>query len=181
MAFKDAMPSVLLENVVNLIHSKIPNSQAKQVEQFAQCLYTHMSRDDLNVRNDSDLYGAVVSLWNALNKTAPTDTHIRVFNPTQSKHGWQSSHSVIEVIQPDMPFLVDSLTMALNRMGITAHVMLHTPLAVVRDKKSVTQVSFVNNAPKNSDNIAVFLIEIDFSWQFVSGLGYKYKLKFCFQ
>ena len=161
MAFKDAMPSVLLENVVNLIHSKIPNSQAKQVEQFAQCLYTHMSRDDLNVRNDSDLYGAVVSLWNALNKTAPSDTHIRVFNPTQSKHGWQSSHSVIEVIQPDMPFLVDSLAMALNRMGITAHVMLHTPLAVVRDKKSVTEVSFVNNAPKNSDNIAVFLIEID--------------------
>ncbi|MCL1144142.1 NAD-glutamate dehydrogenase [Shewanella gaetbuli] len=161
MAFKDAMPSVLLENVVNLIHSKIPNSQAKQVEQFAKCLYAHMSKDDLNVRNDSDLYGAVVSLWNALNKTAAADRHIRVFNPTQSKHGWQSTHSVIEVIQPDMPFLVDSLAMALNRMGITAHVMLHTPLAVVRDGKSVSQVSFVNDAPKNSDNIAVFLIEID--------------------
>ncbi|MGS0729772.1 hypothetical protein ACVBKF_26490, partial [Shewanella sp. 0m-11] len=70
MALKDAMPSVLLENVVNLIHAKVPNSQAKQVEQFATCLYAHMSKDDLNARNDSDLYGAVLSQWNALNKTA---------------------------------------------------------------------------------------------------------------
>ncbi|QIR14441.1 NAD-glutamate dehydrogenase [Shewanella aestuarii] len=161
MAFKDAMPSVLLENVVNLIHTKIPNSQAKQVEQFAHCLYTHMSKDDLNVRNDSDLYGAVVSLWNALNKTPADQTHIRVFNPSQSKHGWQSTHSVIEVIQPDMPFLVDSLSMALNRMGITAHVLLHTPLSVARENNAVTEITFINDAPKNSDNIAVFLIEID--------------------
>lgn len=104
MALKDAMPSVLLENVVNLIHSKVPNAQAKQVEQFANCLYAHMSKDDLKSRNDSDLYGAVLSLWNAANLTPKDGSHIRVFNPSQSKHGWQSTHSIIEVIQPDMPF-----------------------------------------------------------------------------
>lgn len=80
MALKDAMPSVLLENVVSLIHAKVPNSQAKQVEQFATCLYGRMSKDDLNARNDSDLYGAVLSLWNALNKTPKGETHLRVFN-----------------------------------------------------------------------------------------------------
>ncbi|MGL4832931.1 MAG: hypothetical protein ACRCXH_00780, partial [Shewanella sp.] len=124
MALKDAMPSVLLENVVSLIHTKVPTLQAKQVEQFANCLYAHMSKDDLNARNDSDLYGAVLSLWNALNKTPKGHTHLRVFNPSQAKHGWQSTHSIIEVIQPDMPFLVDSVGMALKRMGITAHMML---------------------------------------------------------
>ncbi|WP_394131996.1 NAD-glutamate dehydrogenase [Shewanella maritima] len=161
MALKDAMPSVLLENVVTLIHSKIPNSQAKQVEQFANCLYTHMSKDDLHARNDSDLYGAVVSLWNALNKTPVGDTHIRVFNPSQSKHGWQSTHSIIEVILPDMPFLVDSLSMALNRMGITAHVMLHTPMNVQRSGKQVDQVSFIHQSESDGDHVAVFLVEID--------------------
>ncbi|GIU52919.1 MULTISPECIES: NAD-glutamate dehydrogenase [Shewanella] len=161
MAFKDAMPSVLLENVVNLIHKKIPNSQAKQVEQFANCIYAHMSKDDLNARNDSDLYGAVLSLWNALNKSAKTNSHIRVFNPSQSKHGWQSTHSIIEIIQPDMPFLVDSVTMALNRMGITAHMVLHTPLALVRDEELVKEVSFIKDAPEATENVAVFLIEID--------------------
>lgn len=161
MALKDAMPSVLLENVVSLIHAKVPNSQAKQVEQFATCLYAHMSKDDLNARNDSDLYGAVLSLWNALNKTPKGQTHLRVFNPSQSKHGWQSTHSIIEVIQPDMPFLVDSVGMALNRMGITAHVMLHTPLAIERSAQEVTKVTYLNQSPDSTEHVAVFLIEID--------------------
>ncbi|GIU48375.1 NAD-glutamate dehydrogenase [Shewanella algidipiscicola] len=161
MALKDAMPSVLLENVVNLIHSKVPNSQAKQVEQFATCIYAHMSKDDLHARNDSDLYGAVLSLWNVANKTPVGETHIRVFNPSQSKHGWKSSHSIIEVIHPDMPFLVDSVGMALNRMGITTHMMLHTPLTVQRDKDAIVNVTYGDDKNQKSEKVAVFLIEID--------------------
>ncbi|MCH4296407.1 NAD-glutamate dehydrogenase [Shewanella sp. 3B26] len=161
MALKDAMPSVLLENVVSLIHSKVPNSQAKQVEQFASCLYAHMSKDDLHARTDSDLYGAVLSLWNALGKTNTGESHVRVYNPTQSKHGWQSSHTIIEVIQTDMPFLTDSLGMALNRLGVTTHMMLHTPLAIGRSDKGIDSVGFVKDSPDDADKVAVFLIEID--------------------
>ncbi len=161
MALKDAMPSVLLENVVTLIHSKVPNSQAKQVEQFATCIYAHMSKDDLHARHDSDLYGAVLSLWNVANKTPVGETHIRVFNPSQSKHGWKSSHSIIEVITPDMPFLVDSLGMALNRMGITAHMMLHTPLSIKRENDAIVDVHYGEDADESTEKVAVFLIEID--------------------
>lgn len=161
MALKDAMPSVLLENVVNLIHAKVPNIQAKQVEQFANCLYAHMSKDDLKARNDSDLYGAVLSLWNAANLTLPGESHIRVFNPSQSKHGWQSTHSIIEVIQPDMPFLVDSISMALNRLGITSHMTLHTPLSIKRTKGRISQVKYCDDTDEKSENVAIFLIEID--------------------
>ncbi|MPY24741.1 NAD-glutamate dehydrogenase [Shewanella psychropiezotolerans] len=161
MALKDAMPSVLLENVVNLIHSKVPTTQAKQVEQFATCLYAHMSKDDLKSRNDSDLYGAVLSLWNAANMTVKGESHIRVFNPSQSKHGWQSTHSIIEIIQPDMPFLVDSVGMALNRTGITTHMMLHTPLSIKRTKGAITQVIYGDDVKGKLEKVAVFLIEID--------------------
>ena len=161
MALKDAMPSVLLENVVNLIHSKVPTKQAKQVEQFATCLYAHMSKDDLKSRNDSDLYGAVLSLWNAANMTVKGESHIRVFNPSQSKHGWQSTHSIIEIIQPDMPFLVDSVGMALNRIGITTHMMLHTPLSIKRTKDAITQVIYGDDGKGKLEKVAVFLIEID--------------------
>ncbi len=161
MALKDAMPSVLLENVVNLIHAKVPHAQAKQVEQLATCLYAHMSKDDLNARNDSDLYGAVLSLWNSANVTPKGESHIRVFNPSQSKHGWQSTHSIIEVIHPDMPFLVDSVGMALNRIGITAHVILHTPLSIKRTKGMISQVHYGDEANTKFEKVAVFLIEID--------------------
>ncbi|MCL1078491.1 NAD-glutamate dehydrogenase [Parashewanella spongiae] len=161
MALKDATPSVLLENVINLINKKVQPSQAKQVEQFADCLYAQMSKDDLHARNDSDLYGAILSLWNALNKTSFGQTHLKVFNPNQSKHGWQSTHSIIEIILPDMPFLVDSICMVLNRIGITAHMMLHMPLAIERGNKIVEKIGRVVDSPKEDEKIAVFLIEID--------------------
>ncbi|QSX32159.1 NAD-glutamate dehydrogenase [Shewanella avicenniae] len=161
MALNSSTPSVLLENVVSLIHNKIAPEHATQVEQFAACLYSQMSRDDLLARNDSDLYGAILSLWNALDSTAIGQTHMRVFNPSQSKHGWQSTHTIIEVVQPDMPFLVDSLSMALSRLGVTAHMMLHTPLAIDRNGDRIERVATMKSANDQSDKIAVFLIEID--------------------
>ena len=161
MALKDAMPSVLLENVVSLIHAKVPQKQAKQVEQFAVGLYSHMSNEDLHERNDSDLYGAALSLWNALNSTATGESHLKVFNPSQSKHGWQSTHSIIEIIHPDMPFLVDSVGMVLNRLGITAHMSLHSPFAVERKDNLVSKVGMFSNMPADAEKVAVFAIEID--------------------
>ena len=91
MTVKDAVPLVLLDNVVGLINSKVSTAQAKLVKQFASGLYSNASRDDLLERNDNDLYGAALSLWNELNKTAKGKRHIRVLNPTQSQHGWQST------------------------------------------------------------------------------------------
>ena len=36
---------------------------------------------------------------------------IRVFNPRTEEHGWSSPHTVIEMVNDDMPLLVDSITM----------------------------------------------------------------------
>lgn len=161
MALKDAIPSVLLENVVSLIHTHIPKSLAPHVESFAHGLYGNMAKDDLYARTDSDLYGAALSLWNALNVTASGEVHLRVLNPSQAKDGWQSTHSIIEIIHPDMPFLVDSVGMALNRLGITAHMVLHKPFAIGRDTCRVSALWPVNEAPLDAEKVAVFAIEID--------------------
>ncbi len=42
---------------------------------------------------------------------------MRVFNPTLREHGFTSPHTVIEMVNDDMPFLVDSISLALDRAG----------------------------------------------------------------
>ena len=42
---------------------------------------------------------------------------MRVYNPDFEQHGWQSPHTVVEIVTDDMPFLVDSVTMELSRQG----------------------------------------------------------------
>ncbi len=64
----------------------------------------------------------------------PGEISIRVYNPELDRDGWQCAHSVIEVINDDMPFLVDSVVLALSELGLAAHLIIHPVLRVRRDQ-----------------------------------------------
>ncbi|QJR82613.1 NAD-glutamate dehydrogenase [Alteromonas pelagimontana] len=154
--------SVLLDNVFSLIDKKVDAQQKALVNQFGRLLYKNISNEDLEHRNDSDLYGATLSLWNKFFKFDASSPFIRVFNPEIAKHGWHSSHTVVEIIVKDMPFLVDSVRMALNRMGITAHLLLHCPIGLKRDEdKKLTAFVEPGKNTKDSHKETVLFIEID--------------------
>ncbi|GAB3017152.1 NAD-glutamate dehydrogenase [Bowmanella dokdonensis] len=160
MTVVNSQHSVLLENVYTLIRKKVDKSQAELVEQFAKILFRNISREDLDNRVDSDLYGATLSLWNEFADYHDSEPFIRVFNPEVAKHGWQSSHTIIEIITDDMPFLVDSVRMAINRLSITAHLLLHSPIVVKRDAKHQLE-ALLDPKTKGQSKQTVFLIEID--------------------
>ena len=40
---------------------------------------------------------------------APGAAKVRVYNPEFEQHGWQSTHTAVEIVTDDMPFLVDSV------------------------------------------------------------------------
>jgi len=163
MALVNGSPSVILKNVAQLIKKKVPKDSADLVEQFANLLYSNISSLDLSNRNDSDMYGATLSLWSSLNEHTDDEPVIHVFNPSVSKNGWKSSHTIIEVIVKDMPFLVDSIRIALNRLGLSPHLMLNSPLKMVRDKnKNITKISSsVDTTIKATSEETIFFIEID--------------------
>ncbi len=162
MIFKDAATSVLLENVNQLVENKFPEHTAPLVKTFVSKLYSGMTHDDLNHRNDSDLYGAAVSLWGSFEARPDQTPYVRVYNPELSRHGWQSPHTIVELIIKDVPFLVDSIRMALTRLGITSHLMLHQPMHLVRDEQGKLQQILAGDEQKKQNRVeTAFLIEID--------------------
>ena len=162
MTQQEGQTSVLLENVSSLIRSKVKATNVSLVEKFAKTLYSNMSTEDLASRNDSDLYGAALSLWNSLEKHTDDTALIRVFNPELANNGWQSSHTIVEIIAKDMPFLVDSVRMALARENIVSHLLLHSPLKIKRDKDGlISALSGMKTEQESDSNKTVFFIEID--------------------
>ncbi|GAA5140554.1 NAD-glutamate dehydrogenase [Thalassotalea piscium] len=163
MALVDGLPSVILSNVSQLIEQKVPAKTAPLVKQFAELLYRNISTLDLAHRNDSDMYGATLSLWKSLNDHQVNTPVIKVFNPMVTKNGWKSSHTIIEIITGDMPFLVDSIRIALSRLNLSPHLMLNSPIKLVRDSNhGITQLSAAADKKiKATSTETVFFIEID--------------------
>ncbi|MFD4833498.1 NAD-glutamate dehydrogenase [Streptomyces uncialis] len=100
---------------------------------FLQRYYLHTAAEDLADRDPVDVFGAAYS-HHRLAETRPQGTaNVRVHTPTVEENGWTSSHSVVEVVTDDMPFLVDSVTNELSRQNRGIHLVIHPQLVVRRD------------------------------------------------
>ena len=60
---------------------------------------------------------------------------LRVYNPTEEQHGYTSAYTFIEMVNDDMPFLVNSVSAAINRHGLTVHITVHPIIRVCRDNR----------------------------------------------
>ena len=121
-----------LDEVLKLVRTKVAPAQRAIVEDFAVRYFQDVDAEDLAERQPADLYGAMLSHWNFARKREPGRVRVRVLNPTLEEHGWQSTHTVVEIVNDDMPFLVDSVTMEVNRHGLTLHLIMHPIVAVDR-------------------------------------------------
>ncbi|MGH9766654.1 MAG: NAD-glutamate dehydrogenase, partial [Blastocatellia bacterium] len=117
--------------ILELVRAKAMPEQREAIERFVSAYFQHVAPEDLIERRADDLYGTALSHWNFARKREPGKAKLRVFNPMVEEHGWQSTHTVIEIVNDDMPFLVDSVTMEVNRHGLTLHLIIH-PVMMVR-------------------------------------------------
>ena len=102
-------------------------------EAFLRRYYRHVAPDDLVDRDPVDVYGAATSHREIAGQRPQGTSAVRVYTPTVDEHGWSSGHTMVEVVTDDMPFLVDSVTMALTRMDRSIHLVVHPQLIVRRD------------------------------------------------
>ena len=104
-----------------------------QVGLFAEQFFGITPLTELTQRRMSDLVGSTLATWRLLEHREPDVAMVNVFNPDYEKHGWQSTHTVVEVLHPDMPFLVDSVRMELTRRRYSIHTLQNSVLQVCRD------------------------------------------------
>ncbi|MFF4349000.1 NAD-glutamate dehydrogenase [Streptomyces sp. NPDC001530] len=100
---------------------------------FLQRYYLHTAPEDLTDRDPVDVLGAAFSHYRLAENRPQGTANVRVHTPTVEENGWTCSHSVVEVVTDDMPFLVDSVTNELSRQGRGIHVVIHPQFVVRRD------------------------------------------------
>jgi glutamate dehydrogenase len=105
------------------------------VADYVRQYYRNTALDDLKDREAADLAGAALSHLRLAQQRDPDTPRILVFNPGTRTHGWYSAHTIVQIVTDDMPFLVDSTSMVLNRHGSYIHLTIHPVLHVRRDDR----------------------------------------------
>ncbi len=149
--------SALLSPLTDLLHQRLPGELASRVDQFAQHYYLTATPEELSERSLDNLYGATLSCWQFLQEFNGSEPKVRLYNPDLEQHGWRAQHTVIEIIQRDMPFLVDSVRMALNRHGLVIHTIHNAILYTGRDGEQLQ--SLLNDSEDNAES--VIYLEVD--------------------
>ena len=122
-----------IESVIEYARARLPAEQREQADPLLRAYYAEVDPEELSERSIADLYGAALAHLKFARRYSIGAPKIRVYNPVFAEHGWQSTHTVVEIVNDDMPFLVDSVTMEANRLGLTLHLVIHPVVRVRRD------------------------------------------------
>ncbi len=141
----------LINRVVTDAATKLKDNEKPLLEKFIRRFYDRVAPDDLLIHSVIDLSGAALAFWHIARQRKPGESKVHVYNPHFEKHGWQSTHTVVEVVTDDLPFLVDSVSMALNRYGLTIHLTIHPVFHVQRGNDG--KISDIADA-KSTDTVA---------------------------
>jgi glutamate dehydrogenase len=123
-----------IEELASALAESLGPAEGQAAAEFLRRYYASVAADDVLRPTRRHLIGAALSLWKLGERRKPGEAALRVVNPSPESEGWQSPHTVVEIVNDDMPFLVSSVTGALNRKNLTLHLVAHPVIPVVRDR-----------------------------------------------
>jgi glutamate dehydrogenase len=129
----DHLKDTLIEKVVALTRERLDAAAQIPAERLMRAYYANVAPEDILRREPEALYGAVMALQAFARLRLPGTPKLRVYQPRPDEGGWDCDHSIVEIVNDDMPFLVDSVTNALQRLEIGVHLVVHPILPVTRD------------------------------------------------
>ena len=141
----DKAKSALIEQVAKRIKASQKGARAAQAELFARLVYAHVPPDDMLEVPAEELAARTTCLLDFANVRKSGTPKVRALKrPRQESEGWSSEHSVIEIVNDDMPFLVDSVTAALEPYEGRVFLVVHPIVEVTRNRAGRLQKIFLS-------------------------------------
>ena len=82
----------------------------KGLMDFIKELYKFTSPEELKKREIKKRCLSAIGVFKFIEEKPRSGCKLRVYNPTLKKDGWESKFTYIEILNDDIPFLVDSFT-----------------------------------------------------------------------
>ena len=119
-----------IKQTLSLLKAKTPAA----MHSFAQKLLERLPQDDLEQIKSDALARVIKSQWDLLKSKKEGQPSIAIYTPTMEKDGWTTGRTIIDIVQDDMAFLIDSIVAEIVRHGQLIHIVTHPTLYAVTDK-----------------------------------------------
>lgn len=145
--------SEIIDTLCKRAVKRLEAKRADDAVRFIKQLYANVAPDDLVGESVDNLYGAALSLWGQTQQRKKGEAKVRVYNPRPEEFGWKSSHTIVEIINDDMPFLVDSVTAAIGLLEAEVFLVIHPMIRVERDAKGKLKTLFDDIAGEGRESV----------------------------
>ena len=129
----DIKKQSLLEQIKTEIAGRLPANAAGQASLFCDVYFKRVPLTELTRETPAMFAAMVAGQLEFLQQRKPENMLIRVFNPEIKRDGWDCRHTIVELANDDIPFLVDTASLALQELNLGVHLIVHPILNVERD------------------------------------------------
>ncbi|WP_201584433.1 NAD-glutamate dehydrogenase [Psychrobacter jeotgali] len=105
------------------------------LDHFINSYYRSLHHEVADALSDDDLAGMALHHFTLFKAYEGSKPQIAILNPMAEEQHFHSSHTIVQVVAYDRPFLVDTILMTLESEGIDVHRTYNTIISVERDDK----------------------------------------------
>lgn len=131
---QETRKQIILDDIAENTMLKVSPAFRESAGIFASIYYANVSLEDLMESSMDSLVSAVVEIWEFCLHRTPGEVKTRVYSKKQEVKGHPISQMIVEMVNDNMPFLVDSVIGAINSLGYSTHLVIHPVMEIVRDK-----------------------------------------------
>lgn len=151
--------SAHLARIAATLTERLPAEELALAESFTQLLWSKTAIDEIAERLALDDAALTAACWRVFRRRDNSATGIDIWNPDAARDGWTSPFSVVQIVLPDRPFVVDSVLMALSQDNQVTHHFINLVFATERDGDGrLTSLSRDRSQPTQE---LIVLAEID--------------------
>jgi glutamate dehydrogenase len=119
------------------------------VRRFLEQYFANVPFEDLVGRSEQTMARIAIDHLDFAATRRNGEALLRIYNPKKKEHGYESAFTFVEMVNDDMPFLVDSVAAAINRHKLSVHITVH-PIILVRRDEHGTLRSIVSPGDKKA-------------------------------
>ncbi|MEE8221279.1 MAG: hypothetical protein V3R21_05925, partial [Woeseiaceae bacterium] len=169
--------SDIKDRLIDEIVASKPKSNSlksrKQIDNFLRQYFVDVPVEDMEGKSIKKMARAAISHLEFARVRKKGQPLLRIFNPTEKRDGYTSPYTFIEMVNDDMPFLVDSVSAAITRQDLAIQFTVHPVLRVQRDARDRIQDVLDTSNGGYDESFIRFAVDKETDEQFLNILEHE--------